>query len=81
MPQFDSDVERLEYFLERREAEIAVLRKALMVLLEEAEDIREYTHDWDWKYGAMWDETLANARVVVSNYPPANKSHQTSSAP
>jgi hypothetical protein len=34
---------------------------ALPKLLEVAEDMRAYTHDWDWKYGEYWDNELAKA--------------------
>lgn len=42
------------------------LREAMVALLEDAEDIRDYTHDWDWKHGARWDKDLAKAREVLA---------------
>ena len=36
-------------------AELERLREALREALEYADDLRGYTHDWDWKYGEMWD--------------------------
>jgi hypothetical protein len=39
--------------------EIEELERALRDALELADDLRSYTHDWDWKYGEYWDRTRA----------------------
>jgi len=35
------------------------LTAQLAAALELADDLRSYTHDWDWKYGKTWDEQRA----------------------
>ena len=57
------------------EAELAALREQsarereaweeVPRLLEAAEDMRSYTHEWDWKYGDHWDNELRMARKAV----------------
>ena len=50
--------------------EHALAVKALADAIELVDDLRCYTHDWDWKYGEDWDaarvklsEALAKANV------------------
>jgi len=32
------------------------LQNQLRIAVDLADDLRGYTRDWDWKYGAEWDE-------------------------
>ncbi len=34
-------------------------------ILDLIEDLRHYTHDWDWKYGAEWDAEILRARKIL----------------
>ena len=43
-------------------AAVEELAAGFKSLLEVAEDMRDYTHDWDWKYGEYWDAELKKAR-------------------
>ena len=43
----------------------------LAELLEAAEDMRNYTREWDWKYGEYWDGVLSKAREVIQATRPA----------
>lgn len=45
--------------------EIERLQAVFTNLLELADDLREYTHNWDWKYGEYWDRELNAAHEAV----------------
>ncbi len=45
--------------------EIKRLQAIVDKLLEVGDDLRCYTHDWDWKYGEYWDKELNEAREAV----------------
>ena len=44
-------------------------------IVELIDDLRSYTHDWDWKYGAAWDVEIARVRGILSALaaPPARE--------
>ena len=44
-------------------------------IVELIDDLRSYTHDWDWKYGAFWDVEIARVRGILSALaaPPARE--------
>lgn len=45
--------------------ENARLQAVVDELLGVADDMRIYTHDWDWKYGEYWDGVLEKAREAA----------------
>lgn len=45
--------------------ENARLQAIVDKLLEVGDDLRCYTHDWDWKYGEYWDKELNEAREAA----------------
>lgn len=56
---------RSEQRVKDLEAEVKDLRAIATELLEVAEDMRDYTHVWDWKYGEYWDGVLERAREAA----------------
>lgn len=44
-------------------------RAAYADLLELAEELRGYTHEWDWKYGEEWNAAIARAKAVLGDEP------------
>lgn len=34
-------------------------------LLELAQELRNYTHDWDWKYGEEWDSEMKRSEEYL----------------
>jgi hypothetical protein len=61
----DPEVSKLQTALHGRLKEAAELHERLTELLDAADDMRAYTHDWDWKYGEYWDGELAKAREAT----------------
>jgi hypothetical protein len=41
------------------------LKKQIERLFELADDLRCYTHDWDWKHGAGWDREYKSIRQAL----------------
>ena len=41
------------------EQRAAALARRVESALELIDDLRSYTHDWDWKYGEEWDKQRA----------------------
>ena len=35
-------------------------------IVELIDDLRSYTHDWDWKYGAFWDAEITRVRSILT---------------
>jgi len=53
--EWERDFDALLTKLRSAEAEASALRESLEKALALADDLRSYTHDWDWKYGEFWD--------------------------
>ena len=48
-----------------KDSKIKRLHEIIDKLLELGDDLRCYTHDWDWKYGEAWDKDLDEIREAT----------------
>lgn len=46
--------------VDKLEEENKEIKTALLTVLELIDELRGYTHDWDWKYGKDWDNDRKN---------------------
>lgn len=58
MSETGMSYEALEATFRRARSYVYKLEAQLAELRDLVEDLRCYTHEWDWKYGAEWDERI-----------------------